>query len=335
MVNPHTSLREAFVWILACLCLTTGTLVGMAVSPRPIPSGGESKSSQPDQHAQETHSPAANDPRGSDASPLIVRIQPSTKTDQEAAKEQAKEQREAGTYWWNRSLAITTALVGLLTVLMIGGQIYITHVQNEVMRGQTTIMGNQERTTALMLHTTRIVESAYVNLSHTPPGIHFAETIVDGVTVRSLQVTLRVSNSGHTPADILWRGVQLLSGEGYWLVPNPMRPDPGSAAGLIASLMPNDHIDFWHNFPIETSERMQGIGDGRIPTFITATLIYRDRFGRRHRHGYARQYIRPLENGGNNLVFAGSGYNYDEELDQGQSSQPQSQPHSLERWLSC
>jgi hypothetical protein len=75
---------------------------------------------------------------------LIVKVQPTPKTDAETAKEQQKEQDEASAKWWTIGLAVITALVGFLQVVLVSLQAYIASQQNKIIEGQTTILQGQE-----------------------------------------------------------------------------------------------------------------------------------------------------------------------------------------------
>jgi hypothetical protein len=69
--------------------------------------------------------PAAPDPRGTEGSPLIVRIQPTPQTDEEAAKEQAQIEQQESAQRWTKGLGIATGILGVLQLIAIGFQVGI------------------------------------------------------------------------------------------------------------------------------------------------------------------------------------------------------------------
>jgi hypothetical protein len=67
----------------------------LAQSQPTAPSRGQRQSGPPRGQSKDAQTQPATDPRGTAQSPLIVQVQPTPKTDQEAAKEQRKEENEA------------------------------------------------------------------------------------------------------------------------------------------------------------------------------------------------------------------------------------------------
>jgi hypothetical protein len=97
-------------------------LLGTAPSQPPAPSARKSQSSQPQQQPAGAHQQAAPDIRGTDQAPLRVQIQPSAKTESEAAKEQRDEQAKATEQRWTVGLGVTTAAILLLQLFVFGYQ---------------------------------------------------------------------------------------------------------------------------------------------------------------------------------------------------------------------
>lgn len=85
----------------------------------------------------------ANDPRGTNESPLIVKVQPTPKTDEETAKEKAKEQDDASAKLWTQALAWFTAGLALAQLFAIGFQVRIASQQNAIIKTQNKIMAAQ------------------------------------------------------------------------------------------------------------------------------------------------------------------------------------------------
>ena len=103
----------------------------------------QSQTPQPKRNTSRAQQPAAPDPRGTDAAPLIVKVQPTPKTDEEAAKEQAQVEQQESTQRWTRGLGITTGVLGLLQLIAIGFQVSIARRQNQIIERQNTIMTGQ------------------------------------------------------------------------------------------------------------------------------------------------------------------------------------------------
>jgi hypothetical protein len=200
-----------------------------------------------------------------------------------------------------------TIFTGFLVV--VGAlQVWVLFRQQTVMNRQTTIMNAQGLVSTTTLEVTKIIERAYVSMSHVPPGLSFIENPVGHP--HDARVTIRITNSGHTPADLIAHDVRLVFGP---LLTNPGRPAiPTNSPTSV--MMPNDHADVWLNFPITQDQYAAALLGG--PVAVVGWVVYRDRFEKRHRHGYARAYNQPAPGTLNNLMFvAESGYNYDEDLD--------------------
>ena len=129
------------VSLIAPMALSIAVL--SAQSQPPIPGAGKGQRPQPSQQSQTTQQQPTADPRGTEQSPVVVKVQPTPKTDEEAAKEKAKEQTESSAKQWTLGLAIGTGMVGLLQSLMIFVQARIAANQNRIMEAQSRIMTGQ------------------------------------------------------------------------------------------------------------------------------------------------------------------------------------------------
>jgi hypothetical protein len=127
------------------ITLTLLAILAIQTSQPPIPGGGERQSSQPQTRTGNTQEEPAADPRGTDASPLVVKVQPTPKTGDEAAKEEQQEQREASAHRWTVASVVGAIIIGLLQLAAIGFQAYIAKRQNSIIETQTEIMRLQER----------------------------------------------------------------------------------------------------------------------------------------------------------------------------------------------
>ena len=118
-----------------------------AQSQPPVPRAREGKRDQPQSQPTATQQQSSADQRGTEQSPIVVKVQPSPKTDQETAKEKDKEQQESSDKRWTRGLAGLTALVAILQSILIGVQARIASKQNKILESQSTIMDGQLRAT--------------------------------------------------------------------------------------------------------------------------------------------------------------------------------------------
>lgn len=153
----------------------------------------------------------------------------------------------------------------------------------------------------------RRVERAYVNMSHTPPGLNFHQH-AEGI-LATIQV--KVKNYGRTPADIT--DVVLAHHIGRTDTDLPPLPCQPPANQIPAAYFLVAGMNFFHTAPpfFISAGDLQDINNGQKVLWVYGYVEYRDRFGECHRGGYGRRY-RAVE--GNNLVFeTAPGYNYDED----------------------
>jgi hypothetical protein len=194
----------------------------------------------------------------------------------------------------------------------------------------------------LMLSTSRQIERAYVNMSHYPPGLTFGfefSSSTDPIWKQDVAVRMKVCNHGNTPARITRALIQPIVA----VEPLPDKPQYDETFGehIDAVLVKDDHIDIPKPMRIQRSDlaTIKSLGNNvaecihPLRLFIIGYVDYIDRFGTRHRSGYARVYNHWVESKGiqpddptvtsqseleerhkrrNNLVFLSqSGYNYD------------------------
>jgi hypothetical protein len=163
---------------------------------------------------------------------------------------------------------------------------------------------------------TRIIQRAYVRMSHGPPGLD-----VKGTT-GLIYVTMMIKNSGSTPAmvtDIFFKPIVVPH-----LTPLPTTPDYSGdrTAFPKAFLVAQDEFAIFHVLKIE-AEKIIDVKDFGADLYIVGFVDYTDTFGVAHRGGYARKYAIGQDDRGsfasdeafakrNNLIFVTqAGYNYD------------------------
>jgi hypothetical protein len=194
----------------------------------------------------------------------------------------------------------------------------------------------------LTLSTTRQIERAYVTMSHYPPGLTFgfeSSGSDDPIWKQDVNVTMKVCNYGNTPARITRVLIQPIVA----VEPLPEKPkyDETYGEAIDAFSVKGDHINVPKPMQIPRSDltTIKSLANNvaecvhPLRLFIIGYVDYIDRFGTRHRAGYARMYNHWIESKGiqpddptvtdrhqleerhkqrNNLVFMSqSGYNYD------------------------
>ncbi len=203
----------------------------------------------------------------------------------DAERELAIQERISTLTFW---LVVVGGVVGLLQIGVIGAQAVIF---------------------ALQLKTTRVVERAYVDISHDPPGL-----LMMGDDIR---FSLGVKNHGRTPAQVSRPHMLLVLKETDHL---PHVPPYGTPASVPTSafLMPTEAFHQVEIRPPFPADVVQMIHAGQRHLWLIGYVDYVDRFGNRHRSGYARKFIHPpLPGSPNNLVFVTQpGYNYDVKINE-------------------
>jgi hypothetical protein len=76
--------------------------------------------------------PPAADQRGTDATPVVVKLQPAAKTDAEATDEQHRNEQQAADRQLTRRLAILTLVVSVLQIAGLAFQIGLLNRQNDL-----------------------------------------------------------------------------------------------------------------------------------------------------------------------------------------------------------
>jgi len=84
--------------------------------------------------------------------PLVVKVQPAAKTDEEAAKEKSEQQRDATALTWAVRGVVLASVLSLLQLVAIGFQAYIARQQNRLIKGQADITANLEGASVQVKH---------------------------------------------------------------------------------------------------------------------------------------------------------------------------------------
>lgn len=164
--------------VLAFL-LVAGVAVSAQTSQPPTPGARAAARKQPQPEAARADQQPSSDPRGTRETPLVVQVQPTAKTDKEAANEQAQEHEKASEKWWAFAVGITTGVVALLQIFAVGFQVYIAKRQNAIIEKQSAIMEGQR-------------EAAEVQSSHMEKGLSEARLAADAQASHNSAILQRV-----------------------------------------------------------------------------------------------------------------------------------------------
>ncbi|HUE88015.1 MAG TPA: hypothetical protein VMO26_18225 [Vicinamibacterales bacterium] len=142
---------------------------------------------------------------------------------------------------------------------------------------------------------TRAIERAYISLLPDPPGIRIDGRVIpkDGVAHLDVAIYIRLKNVGNTPAVITYALMHLLiSNE-----PLPKFPpyDGGNLRRMWVTVVRDQNLTIFHNYSFEVA----GIEDLKtsdsLKLYALGYVDYIDKFGVRHRSGYARVYNPSLD----------------------------------------
>ena len=253
---------------------------------------------------------------GTESTPSVISI---AKSPEESAKGQREEQRAsealriAGNTFW-----ITTFLTGALAL--------IAFFQLLTYKDQ--------------IHATTVIERAYIDMAHQPPGITFASwnaVVIDETygVMRDVQVTVNIRNVGHTPAKVTARSVEVYISPSLPPIPPYAPPDR-----VRIHLVTNKKFKIEGHFarPLTVLNEVTGTSPQQ-KLFVIGYVDYMDKFGRRFRVGYGRVYAPWIDDAKlpaywpegvhstalftarNNLPFIEvPGYNYDRPRKQGEGN---------------
>lgn len=255
-------------------------------------------------HPPKTDQKPENDQRGTEKSPIIIKVLP-TKEMEDAAKQAQREHQEKAELdgkltEYTKDLAIFTEVLAGAAIL----QLIVFSLQ--AWKLHQTVKATKESADAALktAKNMEVAERAYVKMSHTEPGM----LIHENETVRMCDVTVKVENCGKTPATVT--DVRLNAALLEWGAPLPETPNYGQEYPHGAPfLVPGDFF-FWgpRTFPLGHLD-FPNPGAGSVRLCLFGYVDYADAFGCRHRAGYAREY-RAVK--GSNLFFITEpGYNYD------------------------
>jgi hypothetical protein len=249
------------------------------------------KSGQPQQ-------PSAIDQRGTQQSPIVVKVLPTPKTNEEATQE-AKERNEKEAL--DRRIKDATGNIAYFNKILAAIAVlqFLTLIFQAWMLRRT-------------VNTSRACERAYVTMLHEGPGVVFE-------TEGLFYLTIKIKNYGRTPAkvtDTLLKPVILPRGEKLPPKPNYIR-DKENHESQKAFLVRDDYFIVTEYFDIK--EQILTIQEGTAILYLIGYVDYVDAFDKRHRGGYARRYVFSDKTNDLQLVLDGA-YTYDRERAVGEGS---------------
>lgn len=226
-----------------------------AQSQPPIPSNG--KSSQPKQkQPQSLNQGTGQDQRGTEQSPIVIKVLPTPKTEAEA--EQDRKQREEESALKHETMAIgrTQADSSLWQAVILFVQLIILGVQTFVLYKTFTNSQMQLR--------------AYV--------------FIEGVELKNisagspLDVKIRIRNYGSTPAYELTQHVNMAFGPVFVGGHIPATSGEPSRTNLAH----NNYLDMFPTHEELTAEQLTDLQNGTTKLWVYGELHYRDIFKKPH-----------------------------------------------------
>ena len=239
------------------------------------------------QDPKATSSPKDDDPSKTVA-PINITVTQGNQTNGEAC---CKEKHEDGANpeWFT---AIGTIVLAVITVFLAAFTYFLWRSTSELVKNTKD--------------SDRILERAYIKMSHMGEGLK------PGSTIGHYSADIRVENHGNTPGEVTDLHCYIYIGNKDERLPENPDAERGNQRPLRVFLAAREHFDFRpQDFTVNVSE-LEECHIGKKILYLIAHVDYRDRFGIRHRAGYARQQDYNASKGINNWVFVTqAGYNYD------------------------
>jgi hypothetical protein len=199
------------------------------------------------------------------------------------------------------TMAVFTAMVGWYTK-----RLY------EVGKDQKAILDQQRKISEKDSEHNRVVERAYVTVSHYMP-VNGARTIMwpgeGGFAGPKPAITLRVANFGNTPSTVTDFGmIAHTLAKNYQL---PSSPPEIRSIGAGTYLVKGDSFNHYGVLNLAESS-ITDIRSGELQLWLLAYVDYIDAFNEHWRTGYARRYLHHVDQPGLDSLFVEpkKGYNY-------------------------
>ncbi len=246
---------------------------------------------------------AAQDKRGTQDAPLIIKGDVTTKTAEKTVEERKQKEDEIEI---QRSIATYAGWLAGITFLLV--------VVTGVLAAFTYGLWSETQ------RTLTVTQRPYIKISHLSPGL------ASNPNLHRYKVQIKIENIGQTPARItyaeFWKWT-LLATETLPADP-PYTPHEEREE---AFLYRNDL--FWWQKVFEVSdEDFTDIESGKKILCVYGYVDYLDQFWQRHRAGYARYYHPEGTPKGDNLALViQPGYNYDRKRQKGEGNDWGEQPN--------
>jgi len=321
----HT--RSAILLVL----VVGGVAYAQSQPPTPTPTPRES-SRPPQSKPKSTQHKAAADQRGTEQSPIVVKILPTPKTKEESDQEAKDHQEKSSADWW------LVRFNGLLVLVVFLQWIWMVR-QEKWMRRNVEIAKDTAQAALRNATALEHSERSYVKISHAPPGLRIDPPPFSSSMIHHFAVNIEVKNIGNTPAiitDVIFDHKILPMTE---LLPIPEYPphQPGEEA-LNLFLYKDDPFYRWSMIGV-SQENIVSIQNGTKVFYLYGYIDYKDQFRNRYRAGYGRFYLPRADDLSNytspddflkrsNLFFITQpGYNYDRLRNQGEGTDWNEEPN--------
>jgi hypothetical protein len=239
-----------FDWLT--VVLFTVVLFGTAAAQTKPPAPGSSKPEKPSQgQPARRDQPVTRDERGTDASPISVKIVPAPKTQIEAAQEKAERDAKAASDQWLVYLTGGLVFVGVVQVFVFSIQAYWLRQTIDVMRDTAT---RQLRAYV------SVPKSRLLNL--TGPGLAQSHVII--------------RNAGQTPA----YNLRHVGGLALGPIPPNVGADEFRGPTTVAVLAPGDQVEQITAAGRElTDDDRNELRSGAKSIHVYGDIRYKDAFG--------------------------------------------------------
>lgn len=332
---------------LGSLLITVVLSVGVSAASEPPSPTPPKAGHKPEAHSKQHEQRAAGDQRGTENSPVFIKVIPSLPVEPDPAKESDNRHDYASSEWWlvyitaalvaaTCGLIIYTARLWSATKALAEDAKQTAERQAREMQESLLIAGRSADAALKTAQHMQAAERAYVKMSHFRPGLTFKQ---NGQTCQVI-IQVKIRNFGRTPAtvtDVLLNIKRLPANEALPVTPSyEIRPNHQPIRAFLVAEDEFVKMDRhgWVNIPFP-GWTMTNIEDlkGQVQLLVYGYVDYIDQFGCRHRSGYAMRYepdlddLTTYERDGeafdrrDNLIFMTQyGWNYDRPRQQNEGS---------------
>jgi hypothetical protein len=288
--------------IRLCLALLALTVAAPAYSQQPPPRPGKDRYEEK-AHPQDTAKAASRDQRGTASAPLIVKLAPTQRNQEDLAREAREREEKASSdrklVWWTAVLGVATIGLAALTgtnLWLLWRQSGDLKEQQRLMQRQADHMEEQARqlkaSVGQMGDTAERQLRAYLGRSGIPGWHEWGAS----ETGRSFEFRIPIKNAGLTPATRVQAGASVkiysLPLPRHRSHSPPLRPQgtigPGQRMKLVAVSDQLSQSDY---------EAVKHAGSA-LRVFLEGAVFYRDAFG----HEYSFEFFERVEWHGSGIL---------------------------------